>query len=79
EYEAMPEAQQPKTDQEKRDQWMIRFSKAIGRNLGPFYTAWGIPISTSAKDSVKDLPTWMPTTEQTLGIETNLAKAPGTK
>ncbi|RYX84142.1 hypothetical protein EON83_11575 [bacterium] len=72
-YENMPEAQRPQTDQEKRDQWMIRFSKAIGKNLGPFYAAWGVPITQSARDAVKDLPTWMPTTEQTLGIPTNLA------
>lgn len=72
-YENMPEAERPQTDQEKRDQWMIRFSKAIGKNLGPFYAAWGVPISQSARDTVKNLPTWMPTTEQTLGIPTNLA------
>ncbi|BCM92674.1 hypothetical protein IAD21_04556 [Abditibacteriota bacterium] len=76
EYENMPEAQRPQTDQDKRDQWMIRFSRAVGRNLAPFYTAWGVPISEKAAASVKDLPIWMPTTEQTLGIQTNLAAAP---
>jgi hypothetical protein len=74
EYEAMPEAQRPQSDQAKRDGWMIRFSKAVGRNLAPFYTAWGVPISAEAATEVKDLPVWMPTKEQTLGIETNLAK-----
>jgi hypothetical protein len=77
EYEAMPEAQRPTTDQAKRDEWMIRFSRNIGRNLGPFYAAWGVPISPSAVDAVKELPTWIPTTAQTLGIETNLAHKTG--
>lgn len=72
-YETLPEAERPQTDQDKRDQWMMRFSRAVGKNLAPFYAAWGVPISPKASDSVKDLPTWMPTTEQTLGIETNLA------
>ena len=27
----------PKNDDEKRDQWMVRFSKVVGRNIGPFY------------------------------------------
>ena len=73
-YELMPEAKRPQSDQAKRDQWMIRFSRAVEHNLGPFYTAWGVPISQGALDSVKDLPVWMPTTEQTLGVETNLRK-----
>ncbi len=76
EYENMPEAQRPQSEQDKRDQWMIRFSRAVGKNLAPFYAAWGVPISPKAADSVKDLPAWMPTTEQTLGIVTDLANKP---
>lgn len=60
EYRALPPAQRPKLDDQKRDQWMVRMSKATGKNLGPFFQAWGVPTSESARDSIKDLPTWMP-------------------
>jgi hypothetical protein len=73
-YELLPEQERPQTDQAKRDQWMVRFSRAVKRNLAPFYAAWGVPISPEARDSVEDLPVWMPTTKQTLGVATNLAQ-----
>jgi len=60
EYRDLPKDQKPKTDAEKRDQWMVRFSRAVGRNLGPFFQAWGVPTSQKARDSIKDLPPWMP-------------------
>lgn len=60
EYRALPAGERPKTDDEKRDQWMVRFSKATGKNLGPFFEAWGVPTSTTARDSIKSLPGWMP-------------------
>jgi hypothetical protein len=60
EYRNAPENELPKTDDEKRDQWMVRFSRTIGRNLGPFFQAWGVPTSPQARDSIADLPLWMP-------------------
>jgi len=60
EYRDLPADQHPKNDDEKRDQWMVRFSRAVGRNLGPFFGAWGVPTSQPARDSLKDLPTWLP-------------------
>ncbi len=61
EYRALSPSDRPKTDDERRDQWLIRFSKAAGKNLGPFFQAWGMPVSQTARDAVKDLPAWMPT------------------
>jgi hypothetical protein len=60
EYRALPKEQRPKTDEEKHDQWLVRFSKAAGKNLGPFFEAWGLPTSTAARESIKNLPPWMP-------------------
>jgi len=60
EYDRLPEAQKPKTEAEKRDQWLLRFSRAVGRNLGPFFTAWGVPTSESARQALQDLPVWLP-------------------
>lgn len=50
----------PKSDDEKRDQFLVRYSKITKRDLGPFFDAWGIPVSTQAKAEVSSLETWMP-------------------
>jgi hypothetical protein len=60
EYRALPDAERPKTDDEKRDQWLVRFSRTVGRNLGPFFQTWGVPTSEQARKSIEDLPVWMP-------------------
>ncbi len=60
EYQQLPRDQCPRSDQDKRDQWVIRFSKASGKNLAPFFTAWGMLVTEGAKQSVKDLPVWFP-------------------
>src|SRR5206468_2864062 len=33
EYRALPDKERPKSDDDKRDQWLVRFSKTVGRNL----------------------------------------------
>jgi len=50
----------PKGDVERRDQFLVRYSKITGKNLGPFFDFWGIPMSSSAKAEVSKLETWMP-------------------
>ena len=60
EYERLAPAERPKVDAAKRDQWMVRLSKAINKNLGPFFQAWGVPTSDAARQSIADLPAWMP-------------------
>ncbi len=60
EYRALPAEQRPPDDAAKRDQWMVRFSRSVGFDLGPFFAAWGIPVSTEARASIADLPRWMP-------------------
>ncbi len=58
EYRALPAADKPKTNPDRMDQWMVRFSKTVNRNLGPFFQAWGIPITNQALASVANLPAW---------------------
>lgn len=60
EYRALGSGERPATDDEKRDQWMVRMSRATGKNLGPFFEAWGVPTSASARDSIRGLPEWLP-------------------
>ena len=59
-YRALPDHERPRSDDEKRDQWMVRFSRQVGRNLGPFFETWGVPTSRAARDSIAELPVWMP-------------------
>ena len=60
EYRKLLPEERPKTDEAKRDQWLVRFSKAVGRNLGPFFALWGVPTSEEARASIADLPVWIP-------------------
>ncbi|MEK7470240.1 MAG: M60 family metallopeptidase [Planctomycetota bacterium] len=59
-YRALPAAERPLTDQEKRDQWLVRFSRAAKKDLGPYFDVWGVPTSAEARESLKKLPRWMP-------------------
>ncbi|QDV30960.1 hypothetical protein Spb1_28960 [Planctopirus ephydatiae] len=60
EYEKLQKDERPKSEMDKRDQWMMRFSRKVNRNLGPFFQYWGVPTSENARQMIKDLPTWMP-------------------
>lgn len=51
---------EPKDDAEARDQFLVRYSTIVNKNLGPFFDFWGIPVSSSAKEKVSKLETWMP-------------------
>lgn len=51
----------PKSNQAKRDAFLIRMSKTTGQNLTPFLQdLWGITMSPEAIDQVKNLPVWIP-------------------
>ena len=60
EYREVPQEQRPRDNAAKRDQWMVRFSRATGKNLGPFFEAWGVPTTEEARASVAGLAEWMP-------------------
>ena len=57
-YEGPNAGPQPKTDAEKRDQFMVRYSKVVGKNLAPFFQKWGIPTSQAARASLSTMPAW---------------------
>jgi len=59
-YRDLARDERPRSDDEKRDQWMVRFSRTVGRNLGPFFEKWGVPTSQAARESIADLPVWIP-------------------
>ena len=47
-----------KSQQQKNDQWVIRLSKACGKNLAPFWAAWNLPLSDSVATELAELPAW---------------------
>jgi hypothetical protein len=59
-YRDAPPAERPRGEDEKRDLWLRRLSAATGRDLGPFFVAWGVPTSEAARASVSHLPAWTP-------------------
>lgn len=60
EYRTLKKSERPKNDAEKRDQWMLRLSKVVNKNFGPFFDAWGVPVSDEAKKKISGLGVWMP-------------------
>ncbi len=58
EYRALPAGDRPKGNTERMDQWMTRFSKTVNRNLGPFFQAWGFPVTAPALAGIASLPAW---------------------
>ncbi|MBI1325522.1 hypothetical protein GC170_20350 [bacterium] len=50
----------PRTDEARWDAWLTGLSKSTGKNLTPHFEAWGIPVSSAAKESVTSLPKWTP-------------------
>lgn len=59
-YEAAERSELPGSDDEKRDQWLVRLSLATERDLGPFFERWGIPVRAAARSEVAPLEDWMP-------------------
>jgi hypothetical protein len=48
-YRDLPRAERPRNDQEKRDQFMLRFSRTVNTRLDTFFKdRWGIPLSAAA-------------------------------
>lgn len=50
----------PADDDAARDQFLVRYSKIAKKNLGPFFEAWGIPVSAAARAEVSGFEPWMP-------------------
>lgn len=60
EYAGLPPDERPRSDAEKRDQWLVRLSRAANRDFGPFFERWGVPVSSKARAAVAELEEWLP-------------------
>jgi hypothetical protein len=58
EYRGLSAGQAPSTEQAVINQWVMRLSKTVNFNLGPFYVTWGLPVNQATLDSIADLPEW---------------------
>jgi len=57
-YHDLSPAERPSDDQARIDQWVERSANQVGFNLGPFYQAWGWPVSAGTLANVAALPHW---------------------
>jgi len=57
-YRSIPTDQMPSTTQQKIDEWVLRSSRVANVDLGPFYQAWGFPVSRHVLQEVGKLATW---------------------
>ncbi|MFT7626035.1 MAG: hypothetical protein ACI9WU_005228, partial [Myxococcota bacterium] len=59
EYRLIPASQAPDTDAARFNQWLTRLSLHAGRDLGPFFQAWNLPVASGALAQSGQLPTWL--------------------
>jgi hypothetical protein len=59
EYRKLGPNDHPKSDAQKWNQWMINYSRAVNKNLGPFCVKWKTPVTKPALDAIEKLPSWM--------------------
>ena len=57
-YRALQPGHRPNTEQERIDTWAEMTSQRAGVDLGPFYTAWGFPLSAATLEQMATLPPW---------------------
>lgn len=58
EYQQIPDAERPRTEDEMVQQWIIRSSRAAGLDLTDFYESWSLPVSAETRAAVDDLLPW---------------------
>lgn len=59
-YRALPSAQYPATEEDKRDYWFTAICAATQKNLSLFFEKWQVSVTETAKKSVSSYPSWLP-------------------
>ena len=59
-YSAAGGADGIRTREQKIDQWVLRYSRATGRNLAAYYALFGLNCSDGIKSQLSGLPAWIP-------------------
>ena len=58
-YQQIPQGEAPSGELARIDQWVTRFSEAVGFDLGPFYVHWGLPVGRTALIDASQWPVWL--------------------
>lgn len=48
----------PKSEQDKIDQWVLRYSQIVSRNIKPHFEMFGVPVSKEVDDKLAGLEIW---------------------
>ncbi|MBL8858328.1 MAG: hypothetical protein JNL28_07495 [Planctomycetes bacterium] len=59
EHAALPAAERPRTDEDKRTQWLLRLSRIVNRDLSPWFALWNIPVHADAPAQLSGLKGWI--------------------
>ncbi len=59
-YRVKPCDPKHQSDPERAGEFMVRYSKRVGKNLAPFFTLWGVQLAPGYEAQVKELPVWQP-------------------
>lgn len=54
----------PKNNQEEIDQWVIRYSRIVNRNIRPQFEMFGLPVTDQVNAAVAKLAPWCPVNEK---------------
>jgi hypothetical protein len=58
EYIALAENERPANESARIQRWIVRSSLRANRDLVPFYTSWGFPITDATRAATAGLPAW---------------------
>lgn len=47
-----------RTDQEKLEDWIVRYSELVQHDVRPYFESWGIPLSKAKHANISKLPQW---------------------
>ena len=54
----------PQNNQDKIDQWVIRYSEIVSQNIRPQFEMFGLPVSKNVDDKLAGLELWCPSEEK---------------
>lgn len=59
-FRDLPGDQQPRTEKAKHDEFLVRMSRILKRDLSRYFEVWGVKNSEEAKGKCGQYPQWMP-------------------
>lgn len=60
EFRDLPRSEQPRSEAEKQDQFLVRMSRLVGRDLSHYFEMWGVKNSAEAREKCRQYSPWLP-------------------